>query len=76
MPRIKVPALLLLGEKDQIVPNRTVREVFSTVRSPKKVIAYPDGWHLLFRDLQAQRVWADVAEWVLLVRPGQCESNG
>jgi len=25
---------------------------------------YPEGWHLLFRDLQARAVWRDVADWI------------
>ena len=29
------------------------------------VKSYPDGWHLLFRDHQADVVWGDVLTWVL-----------
>ena len=25
---------------------------------------YPKGWHMLFRDLQAETVWRDVAAWI------------
>jgi alpha-beta hydrolase superfamily lysophospholipase len=57
---VDLPSLLLLGEKDQIVPNARVRRVFDRLTGPRQVIAYPDGWHLLFRDLQAERVWRDV----------------
>ena len=64
-PRVRTPALLLLGERDQIVPNKAVGEVFETLSGPRRTIAYPDGWHLLFRDLQAKKVWKDVAEWAL-----------
>lgn len=64
-PRAKGPALLLLGEKDQIVPNGRVRDVFAKLAGPNRTIVYPEGWHLLFRDLQAKRVWTDVADWVL-----------
>ncbi len=31
---------------------------------PKTLILYPEGWHLLFRDLQAARVWRDVGDWM------------
>jgi acylglycerol lipase len=57
------PALLLLGEKDEIVPNDRVRRVFAHLTGPSQVIAYPEGWHMLFRDLQAEQVWRDVADW-------------
>ena len=70
----RVPSLLLLGAKDEIVPNRRVRRVYDRVPGPRRVIEYPDGWHLLFRDLQAEVVWRDVADWVAALpapkRPG------
>jgi acylglycerol lipase len=73
--RVDRPALLLLGAKDQIVPNTRVSRIFATLRGPKRTIAYPDGWHLLFRDLQAPNVWRDVADWTLS-RPPSCTAAG
>ena len=70
--RVDLPALLLLGDKDQIVPNQRVREVFDTLAGPKSVIEYPDGWHLLFRDLQAANVWRDVADWAVSQQGPSC----
>ncbi len=70
---VRLPSLLLLGEKDEVAPNRRVLRVFAQVAGPSAVIRYPEGWHLLFRDLQAARVWRDVAEWVLArPRPSAC----
>lgn len=69
---VDLPALLLLGDKDQIVPNQRVREVFDTLAGPKTIVAYPDGWHLLFRDLQAANVWRDVADWALSQQGPSC----
>jgi alpha-beta hydrolase superfamily lysophospholipase len=63
-PRVSLPALLLLGTKDEIVPEAAVRRVFDRLTGPRRVIEYEEGWHLLFRDLQAERVWRDVADWV------------
>ncbi len=65
----RTPSLLLLGTKDEIVPNRRVRRVYDRMAGPRNVIEYPQGWHLLFRDLQAERVWRDVADWTL-AQPG------
>ncbi|MEM6934620.1 MAG: alpha/beta fold hydrolase, partial [Pseudomonadota bacterium] len=71
---MRVPALLLLGEKDQIVPKRAVRRVFNQGDGPRQVVVYPEGWHLLFRDLQAETVWEDVANWIAKVpRPSSCD---
>ena len=70
--KVTIPALLLLGDKDQIVPNRTVREVFAELAGPREVITYKQGWHLLFRDLQARNVWRDVADWALRQKAQGC----
>jgi alpha-beta hydrolase superfamily lysophospholipase len=60
---VGLPALLLLGAKDEIVPDAAARRVFARLTGPRRVIEYQEGWHLLFRDLQAERVWRDVADW-------------
>ena len=73
--RVDLPALLLLGAKDQIVPNGRVAEVFASLHGPKRTIAYPEGWHLLFRDLQAKNVWHDVADWTLSRAPPACPAG-
>jgi len=72
-PRTTLPALLLLGARDEIVPEARVRHVFSRLAGPQRTIRYEEGWHLLFRDLQAARVWRDVATWAgELSRPPGC----
>lgn len=70
--QVRLPALLLLGAKDQILPELPVRRVFARLPGPRRVIEYPEGWHLLFRDLQAARVWRDVAEWTLSAPAPAC----
>jgi len=72
-PGVGLPALLLLGAKDEIVPEAAARRVFDRLTGPRQVIEYGQGWHMLFRDLQAERVWRDVADWSLAVpRDGGC----
>ena len=71
-PRVDLPALMLLGGKDEILPDRAVRRVFGRLTGPRRVIDYPEGWHLLFRDLQAERVWRDVADWTLAAPGPAC----
>src|SRR5690625_2762566 len=73
--KVGIPALLLLGDKDQIVPNRTVEKVFAKLSGEREVIAYEEGWHLLFRDLQARNVWRDVAEWALRRTAQDCNGS-
>ena len=73
-PKVETPTLMILGEKDQILPRRTVLEVFAELPGETEVIDYPEGWHLLFRDLQAERVWRDVAAWVPRAKAGTAGS--
>jgi alpha-beta hydrolase superfamily lysophospholipase len=70
---VTLPSLLLLGVKDEIVPEAAVREVFARLTGPRTVIEYPEGWHMLFRDFQAEQVWRDIADWTRAVpRPAGC----
>lgn len=70
---VTLPTLMLLGAKDQVVVNDAAKETFQRFAGDKTVIEYPEGWHLVFRDLQAERVWKDVADWVLTSPPPTCK---
>ncbi|MGB1011630.1 MAG: lysophospholipase [Thiolinea sp.] len=65
--KVKLPALLLYGEKDELVPEKPVNMLWQ--RLPKKgkarQIRYPNGWHMLMRDLQGDKVISDITRWVL-----------
>jgi alpha-beta hydrolase superfamily lysophospholipase len=64
-PRVKVPVLLLYGEKDQIIPKAPIEAVAKRLPDGlKRVALYARGWHLLYRDLQAEIVHRDVAAWI------------
>lgn len=60
--------LILYGEHDQLVPERSVRQFFAELpasgRARRRVALYPRGYHMLLRDLQAETVWADIASWI------------
>jgi alpha-beta hydrolase superfamily lysophospholipase len=63
--QVKVPVLLLYGEKDQIIPKEPMQAVARRLpEGLKRVAVYERGWHLLYRDLQAEVVHRDVAAWV------------
>lgn len=56
--------LLLIGEKDEVIPVKTMLRVGERLCGEVDIRRYPDGWHLLLRDLQGPVVWRDIAEWV------------
>ncbi len=65
-PPAGLPSLILYGERDQIIPKRpTCRWLAARPASPAHRLAvYPQGWHMLTRDLQAVTVLADIAAWL------------
>ncbi|MFC7473479.1 alpha/beta fold hydrolase [Dankookia sp. GCM10030260] len=64
------PVLILLGAKDSIIPTRVARRVVQGMRDDQaeRVAYYPEGWHLLLRDLQRDVVTRDILAW--LAAPG------
>ena len=64
-PQLKTPMLLLYGEKDEIVPVEPVEAFWQRLPwdAPRTAALYPEGWHLLLRDLQADTVIEDVLAW-------------
>ncbi len=62
-------ALVLIGRKDEVIPLRAMEHVAENLCGDVDVRRYPEGWHLLFRDLQRERVWRDVAAWIKAREP-------
>ena len=56
--------LFLMGEKDEIIPLKVMEKTAMRLSGDVTFRRYPEGWHLLFRDLQAEKVWRDVAVWI------------
>ncbi len=72
--RQTLPTLLLYGARDEIIPAEPVEIMRRRLTAPHRVVLYPDGWHMLFRDLQAETVWRDVLAWIS-DRSGPLPSN-
>ncbi len=62
--KINARILFLMGEKDEIIPLKTMEKAAMRLSGDVTFRRYPEGWHLLFRDLQAGAVWSDVARWI------------
>ena len=67
-PHYATPSLLLYGAKDELVPEepmlRLWRRLSEDTRESQRLALYDNGWHLLFRDLEAGLVIEDVAVWI------------
>ncbi|MGE5319730.1 MAG: lysophospholipase [Hyphomicrobiaceae bacterium] len=63
-PRLKVPALVLYGEHDEVIPRRPVCRMLSSLPPSARLVVYPNGYHMLTRDLDAKVVLEDLAAWL------------
>lgn len=66
--RFDTPALILHGARDQIITDAPMVAMLGQLPAAaarqRTVIRYDDGYHMLLRDLQAERVWRDVMQWI------------
>jgi acylglycerol lipase len=62
--RVRVPLLVLYGDRDEIVPRGPVERMVAELKAPRRFVVYREGYHMLLRDLQAETVWRDVAAWI------------
>ncbi len=64
--RLPAPALVLYGAHEQVLPPKPVKRAITAFDgSGRHVVAvYPDGYHMLLRDLKGDVVLDDVAGWI------------
>jgi alpha-beta hydrolase superfamily lysophospholipase len=66
--RFEPPALVLYGERDDLVPERAIAAMATRLpglaSGRQRVVIYPDGYHLLLRDSIRGRVAADILAWL------------
>lgn len=58
------PVLALFGKRDEILPEAPVLERLCRLPPDTRFVHYAAGYHMLLRDLQAERVWGDIAAWI------------
>ena len=68
-PHLTLPALILYGGHDQVIPKVPIRRMIDALpdlaTGTQRVAFYPDGYHMLLRDLEGPLVTHDVAAWAL-----------
>ena len=58
------PMLLTYGARDIVIPKRGVRRTVRRLPEHVRTAYYPDGYHMLLRDLQAEVVFEDVLSFL------------
>ncbi len=64
--RLETPALVLYGAREEVLPPRPVKGAMERFDATgrHRVAVYPDGYHMLLRDLQGHVVMADIVQWI------------
>ena len=68
-PSVTLPTLVLTGARDEVLRPAQIATVARRIPGLVAVVDYPEGWHWLFRDHQAPRVWDEVAAFALDLSP-------
>lgn len=67
-PHFTQRALVLYGEKDEIVPKeptyRMIANLPKTTAGRRRIALYAEGYHMLLRDLAGETIWRDIAAWI------------
>ncbi|RQW84320.1 MAG: alpha/beta hydrolase [Methylococcus sp.] len=65
-PRLRIPTLVLYGERDQVIPRPPIDALLAKLprRPDSRMAIYPQGYHLLLRDLQARLPLEDMLGWI------------
>ncbi|HWI26356.1 MAG TPA: lysophospholipase [Stellaceae bacterium] len=67
-PALDSRLFLLYGDRDEIVPRAAVARFVATLpgrdRERQRIALYPQGYHMLLRDLHGGTPAADIAAWV------------
>lgn len=64
---IRAPTLLLYGGHDNVIQKPAMRLALERAGGDRpgfRTAYYPEGWHILNRDLQAERMYLDVEAWL------------
>ena len=66
LAEVRAPTLLLYGAHDNVIRREPMRLALERAgeRPGFRTGFYPDGWHILNRDLQAETVYRDVEAWL------------
>jgi alpha-beta hydrolase superfamily lysophospholipase len=62
--RIRAPTLYAYGAHDNLIPRAAAFRAAAALGASGRTAYYPDGWHLLNRDLHADAVLGDVVSFI------------
>jgi alpha-beta hydrolase superfamily lysophospholipase len=67
-PHLDERMLVLYGARDPLIPAGAMREMLQRLppetAARRRLALYPEGYHMLTRDLQGETVWRDIDAWL------------
>ena len=66
-PKLRRDTLMLYGKREEIIPDgarRALEARLPPAACNLRMVEYDSGYHMLLRDLKAERVLTDVAAWI------------
>jgi len=61
IPGVRMPVLVVHGEKDPIIPITSGRRLYELAKGPKRFLSVPGGGHIV---LDASGVFAEICDWL------------
>ena len=64
---LRSDTLVMYGERDEVIPKSPTCEMLAAMKTkavPFDFVLYPEGYHMLSRDLQAEQVFKDMIQWM------------
>jgi alpha-beta hydrolase superfamily lysophospholipase len=63
-PAVRLPTFVLYAPNDDVVPSRPIADAAARMPGTVHVVCFGDGFHMLLRDLKAERTWDAIADFV------------
>ena len=71
--KVSPPTLVLYATGDEVVPSEPIEEAARAMPGTKRIVCYGDGFHMLLRDLKAERTWTEISSFTQ--NPQKCEGG-
>ncbi|MBE0534613.1 MAG: alpha/beta fold hydrolase [Phycisphaerae bacterium] len=65
LPKVHMPSIVFLAEKDQIVDNAATRRTFMNFARPPQIVEYSGSEHIIFFGRSKERLISDIMEFVV-----------
>ena len=59
-PGVHLPTYVLYAKGDEVVPSQPIEEAANAMPGTARTTCYGDGYHMLLRDLKAERTWSAI----------------